>query len=106
MRQAMTKMTALKVLLPCIGAWVCGGCTYLFEDTMKSWVGAPIEKFQTQYKDDGELLSTTKDPGPDETIYKYRIRGLGHCWVYWYVNPQGIIVRWKHEGRDCQAVWP
>ena len=82
------------------------GCTYLFEDSMKGWVGQPIEDFQKQYKSGSKLVSVTKDEASGKTTYKYSLAGLTDCFVYWIVDARGTIVSWKHEGAGCHSTWP
>ena len=89
--------------------WAClalSGCTYVFEDSMKQWVGEPLSEFQHKHKNDSDLINTQSDPASGLTVYAYRLTYLNSCTVYWTVNGHGTIVAWRHEGRDCHGVWP
>ena len=82
------------------------GCVHLFEDSMKSWVGAPLSEFQQKYKNDSKLIGALPGSERGTTVYAYSLTYLNPCTVYWTVNADGIITAWRHEGGNCHGVWP
>jgi hypothetical protein len=75
-----------------------GGCatTGHFETIYGSWVGQPISDFVAAY---GAPASVVQNG--ENLVYKYELKRLAPCKVYWTVDKTGMIVRWRHEGRGC-----
>ena len=81
------------------------GCAHLFEDTMKSWVGAPLKEFQDQYHD-SRLVSKNGPDANGQSHYAYDVYGHDRCIVHWDVDAGGVIRGWTHEGPYCKSTWP
>ena len=77
---------------------VCCGCATKshFETIYGSWVGQPYKSFEAAY---GLPHSVGKEG--KNVIYKYQIEGMKDCTIYWTVNDEGMIIKWRHEGNGC-----
>lgn len=76
----------------------CSSCatTKQFEATYGSWVGAPLKAFEAAY---GPLQPVGTDG--ENVIYKYKMKRMRDCTIYWTVSKDGVIIKWRHEGADC-----
>ena len=78
------------------------GCVYLgsWDDVMGSWVGHPISDIEKLYgAPNGVILRSDS-----QKEYKYHLKKIdSSCIHYWIVNPQGIIVDYRYEGR-CRPI--
>ena len=80
------------------------GCSYFvsWDDLSLNYIGQPISK--------DENFESWKTPDEVRTLpggkkeYKYHLKKLDpSCIHYWIVNPQGIIVNYRYEGR-CRPI--
>lgn len=75
------------------------------EEFVKAWVGRPLSELK-------EVISRPESYpsriGWKETTYKFDNGNLVYiepvrpnCFIHWEVNPEGIIVGYKTEGKKC-----
>jgi hypothetical protein len=77
----------------------CSSCatTSHFESTYGSWVGQSLKSFEIAY---GPLELVGADG--ENVVYKYKMKRMRDCAIYWTVDREGIIVKWRHEGTGCK----
>lgn len=78
------------------------GCSYFvsWEDSSKSWVGKPIEKFVAL----NGPATTVRQLSASTREYKFDLPELGPgCVQYWLVNESGIIFDFHYKGR-CRVI--
>ncbi len=78
------------------------GCSYFvsWDDSVIGGVGRPIEEM---IELDG-LPNAVIDLPDGNKEYKYHFKKIdSSCIHYWIVNPQGIIVNYRYEGR-CRPI--
>ena len=76
LKKTVLRRLTLVLSVPIVLTAGATACTYLFEDSMKSWVGLPISEFQEQYRNGSTLLRVETDKQTGQTVYAYSLSGL------------------------------
>ena len=94
------------IIICALISFILSGCVskWLFTNTMATWIGAPLKQFEDAFKDEVNSKTLISQEN-DITIYRYLVLPPS-CYVYWYVNKDGIIVDWRHEGKGCVTWFP
>lgn len=78
------------------------GCSYFvsWDESVSGGVGRPMADVQRTWGDPDRI----KKLGDGNTEYQYHLKKLDpSCIHYWIVDPQGVIVDYRYEGR-CRPI--
>ena len=78
------------------------GCSYFvsWDEAVGGGVGRPMADIEKTWGKPDQIDTL----GDGNTVYKYHLKKLDPtCIHYWIVNPQGIIVNYRYEGR-CRPI--
>ena len=92
----------IKIYIFGLALVLLAGCSYFvsWDDAVKGGVGRPID---SRIKLDGSPNAIINLPDGNRE-YKYHYKKIDtSCVHYWIVNPKGIIVDYRYEGR-CRPI--